>query len=381
MKLVIIAHSLKVAGGKSVAINTIKSLLKLYPNNEYLLFLPLDSDFCDIAFSKKCHVHYFSSVNFIGRILYDFFYLKKHIYEFEPDVIWGLGNIGLSKPPCKQVILLHKAQLVCRYPMNIGESYLNRIKNFILKKNLKICLRQTQLVFCQTDVMKNHFINSFSYGGKVSLFPNAISTSVDREDKDIVRSIQSTYNGKKRLLVLARYYPHKNLELLVQCFNVYRNELKDVVCFITINETGHKNASKFINLIDKYDLKDNIVNLGPLAQSELANYYKACDALLLPTLLESFSGTYIEAMQFETPIITSDLDFAREICQDSAIYFDPYCIKSLMQKLREFYDSEDISIKLIAEGRRQLNTYVRSWDEIVNNGMHEILEIVKCGNS
>ena len=32
----------------------------------------------------------------------------------------------------------------------------------------------------------------------------------------------------------------------------------------------------------------------------------------MPTLLESFSGTYVESMYFEKPILTSDLDFAKK---------------------------------------------------------------------
>jgi hypothetical protein len=50
--------------------------------------------------------------------------------------------------------------------------------------------------------------------------------------------------------------------------------------------------------------------------SDVPKWYKATQALLLPTLLESFSGTYIEAMHFERPIFTSNLDFAKEVCEN-----------------------------------------------------------------
>ena len=45
--------------------------------------------------------------------------------------------------------------------------------------------------------------------------------------------------------------------------------------------------------------------------------------MILPTLLESFSATYIEAMFHGKTILTSDLDFARDVCGEAAFYFDP----------------------------------------------------------
>jgi len=51
--------------------------------------------------------------------------------------------------------------------------------------------------------------------------------------------------------------------------------------------------------------------------------YAQSDALLMPTLLESFSGTYVEAMFHKIVILTSKLDFAEDVCGESAFYFDP----------------------------------------------------------
>lgn len=81
-------------------------------------------------------------------------------------------------------------------------------------------------------------------------------------------------------------------------------------------------------MIKSRGLEDSIINVGPLSQQDLGAFYKHCDALVMSTRLESF-GTYLEAMHFGMPILTSDLDFAHEVCGDAALYFNPWNAESI----------------------------------------------------
>ncbi len=56
-------------------------------------------------------------------------------------------------------------------------------------------------------------------------------------------------------------------------------------------------------------------------QKELAGYFCNSNALLLPALLESFSATYLEAMYFGLPILTSNLDFVIGCFQNRSVRF------------------------------------------------------------
>ena len=91
--------------------------------------------------------------------------------------------------------------------------------------------------------------------------------------------------------------------------------------------------------IESQGLTDRILNLGPVDLEDLPNVYRASDALFLPTLLESFSGTYLEAMHYGLPILTTDLDFARNICRDAALYFDPENLDGIVNLLESFAEA------------------------------------------
>ena len=112
------------------------------------------------------------------------------------------------------------------------------------------------------------------------------------------------------------------------------------------------------------DLPDHVLNVGPVCQSLLGAYYRGCDALFLPTLLESFTGTYVEAMYFGVPILTSDLDFARHVCGDAAIYFNPWDPGSIKDAILRLRSDSDLRRELVNRGRERLRAEFKSWDEI-----------------
>ncbi|MFQ5806590.1 MAG: glycosyltransferase, partial [Phycisphaerae bacterium] len=99
-------------------------------------------------------------------------------------------------------------------------------------------------------------------------------------------------------------------------------------------------------------------------------------ALILPTLLESFSSTYLEAMQFRCPILTSDLDFARDICGSAAHYFAPFDPASIRDAIVELKRSPELQEQLVAAGVERHQSLVRDWDSIVADAVHELTMLV-----
>jgi glycosyltransferase involved in cell wall biosynthesis len=91
--------------------------------------------------------------------------------------------------------------------------------------------------------------------------------------------------------------------------------------------------------------------------------YTACDLLLLPTLLESFSGTYIEAMHYGVPVCTSDRDFAHVVCGEDAVYFDPTSAQDIHATIRRLLDDPALKARLIEGGRARAAAHP-SWPDV-----------------
>ncbi len=372
-KIALLAHGLSVAGGLSVGINIIASLGRIRRYHKYLIFVPKGVGYEKVPIPPHAKVVWIApKLDKSKRIFFDLFPLQQQIRQFSPQIVWGLGNMGLKKPSAFQAILFHKSQLLYPLKNNPREKIIKRFGNELIKFQLKRSLKETSLVFCQTPVMANRFKQTFDYMGEVALLPNAISGQVANNEGAKEPQIFSELKGKSIFFVLTRYYAHKNLELLVETFKRYRNELADVVCLLTVSSDDHPHAGKFLESIQNHGLSEQLINIGPLPQSELSSYYRHANALLLPTLLESFSGTYIEAMRFECPILTSDLDFARYICGDAALYFDPWNSRELKDAIVSLKANPEKNKRLIAAGRDRLKELTSDWDDIVDKAMNKI---------
>lgn len=102
--------------------------------------------------------------------------------------------------------------------------------------------------------------------------------------------------------------------------------------------------------------------LGFLSPEEMISEYSQADALLFLSKKESYGFPLIEAMFVGIPIVCPDLAYAREICGDQAIYFDPDDPSSLLSALKA------LEVLLLAgwwpSWERPLSRIPKSWNDI-----------------
>lgn len=106
-----------------------------------------------------------------------------------------------------------------------------------------------------------------------------------------------------------------------------------------------------------------------MSYEKLASLYQNAYLFVYPTLNEGFGYPPIEAMQFATPVICSAITSTTEICGDSVLYFNPYSIDEIKNrilmmenpKIREFYVKKELSaINLLQRNRGRLLMMLQS---------------------
>jgi len=133
-------------------------------------------------------------------------------------------------------------------------------------------------------------------------------------------------NDKVKFLFPAGWAPHKNFELIVKLSQwIEENNLP----FVLILCVQQKDAEEHLRELNP----NSSMNLGKIRGEHMNALYQQCDSLLLPSLIESYGLPYIEAMAHDLPIVTSDLDFAHEMCGDLAQYFNPFDVVSAGQTM------------------------------------------------
>lgn len=171
------------------------------------------------------------------------------------------------------------------------------------------------------------------------------------------------------LLTVTNSYPHKNLGIALDILK----ELK----------TTHPDFKiRFVFTIDEKDyisvpseFRESFCLIGRVDISECPSLYEQTDIMFQPTLLECFTATYAEAMRMGVPIVTTNLSFARGLCQDAALYYSSLSAKEAAEKIYELANDAQLRDKLIARGKVILKGFDSS--EKRADKLISLLEIIK----
>lgn len=371
-RIVILAHNLRVAGGLSVGINIIGEFFRLAPRHTYRVYVPAGCEYETKAVppDRADEVCAVPAMSLPQRLRFDKSRLPGEVAAFKPDWVIGLGNMGLTRPPCRQAILFQDSHLIYPTKHYAMESRAYRFKKRMVRLGLAQCLKRTDVVFTQTQTTRRRFAESFGFPQeRIHLLPNAVSKFAVSDQTPRTPDPLQPYHDRFKLFALTKCYGHKNLDRVLEAYSRYRDELADTLCVWTIAADQHPIAPGMLDRIEREGLGELILNVGPLRQEQLPGYFGACDAVLMPTLLESFSGTYLEAMYHQRPILTSDLDFAHEVCGDAALFVDPWRVETIKDGIKRLRDDHGLRERLIDSGKARMSTFFRSWEDIVSSAL------------
>jgi glycosyltransferase involved in cell wall biosynthesis len=357
MKFVVQALGLTGGGGKELAMNLF-SRLTTYKRHRFIFVVPDLAEYRCLGGSNSKVIVWQKPTGLWGRDFQLNQTLNIVCAKWDCDALLCTANFAPRQPACNTVVLLQNAYVAYREP--VVERHLTIRERLTVAYGRRAYRRLSPRVrlVAQTEVMKQRLLASYGFDPRrIQVIPNGCSLPRG--------SAPCQAPEPKRpfvFLCLGWYYVHKNLEILPEALRQIRAySSRPVECRITISPDQHPRARRFLREVE--NMADVIVNLGPVLRSELARIYASADALLLPTLLESFSRTYLEAMHFSLPILTSDRDFARHICQDAALYFDPLDADSVARSMARIMEDGELRARLVQNGKRLISRSP-TWDEI-----------------
>ena len=289
--------------------------------------------------------------------------------QHKASALFSMGNFATLRAPTPQLVLFHKAHFVWDGPLQqILPAFRDRLRHRLERLYFRYAIRPCT-VAVQTEAMRQSLIHLYGLGPEqVHVVPNAPNQAVEPDAVPGELALKmAALRRPLRLFYLAVYYPHKNVEILEQV--VARLEalgIEDFAVVTTIAPEHGVRAARFLARMHRHAAPPNprFLNLGPVPLQQVPHCFAQSWACLMPTLLESFSGTYLEAMSAGCPILTSDRDFAREVCGDAALYFDPLDAESIVQAILRLRDEPGLREQLIEAGRRRLQQHLPSWAEV-----------------
>lgn len=150
---------------------------------------------------------------------------------------------------------------------------------------------------------------------------------------------------------------HKNFDIIPDVIRELDNlGLNKVRIHVTL-PSDEPTLKKVTAKLEKYGLGERLVNHGRLAQKDLAEMYRRCQLCFLPTLLEVFSASTVEAMYFNLPIVATDFPFNTEVLADACLYYEPKNAKDAADKFAKLIADKELQATMRERMARQLAIY------------------------
>lgn len=361
--------SAKAGGGKSILTNYLRLLHTSNLTDNYIVLVPDQTTYEYFKSSKieLIHLPKILSNKFFFPLVYSFI-IPKILVKKNVNVLFNLADIPI-KTKIKQVFLFDWSYAV--YPnsqvwnkLDFRDYISKKIKLYYFKKFSPYIYS----LIAQTETMKQHLFDLYEIKN-IQVVPNAVSV----ENLSGGIDIDFKFPSGIKLLYLTHYYAHKNIEIFIELGKIIKAQNLNYKLITTLNSDQHEKANKFLNDIEKYGLSGIIINVGAVKMEHVPSLYKQCDGLLMPTLLESFSGTYVEAMFHKKPIFTSNFDFTIDVCRNAAVYFNPLDAQNILNSIMDVFNSKEKRERLISEGEiilNQLPNWTKTfamYNKIINN--------------
>ena len=149
--------------------------------------------------------------------------------------------------------------------------------------------------------------------------------------------------------------PHKNLEIIPKVLVILnkRYHINNVRFHTTLPEDSDM-WGKIDSQLKKHQMSDNVVNHGNMRLTELAELYRRCRYCFLPSVLETFSASVIEAMYFDLKTVATDLSFNKEVMEDACLYYTPMDAESAAEKIYKMIKDKDLQHQLALKMKERL---------------------------
>jgi glycosyltransferase involved in cell wall biosynthesis len=237
-----------------------------------------------------------------------------------------------------------------------------------------VAARRARRICVQTGTMARRMARSWGVPeSRFRVIPNGPSAFLQDEPP----AAELPPPGPPRVFVPGEPKPAKNLEIVpALAAALARHGAHDVELVLTVSPTRTEWTGPLENAFAAHPDGVPVHRIGQVPHSELGDLYRSASVVLLPSLAESFSATCVEAMHFGVPLVASDRDFAREVCDDAALYAEPTDPESLASAVVRVLEDADLRRKLRAAGFRRVAA-LPNWSERLRRYLdvcHEAVE-------
>lgn len=218
-------------------------------------------------------------------------------------------------------------------------SLFKKLVRMIQVKSLKNC----DLLWCESEDVKNKLSTVLGMNSVV------VSNALHQEflHSGSIQNFSVIEKDELKLGYVGANYTHKNYKILLKVMDYLRQMGVEVSLTTTLNDSDFDPDVSLLG----------VHNLGKQNREGLIKLYNIVDMVVLPSTLECFSVTPLEAIYFGKSCIVGDFSFNRSVYNSWVDYANVLDGKSLAETILYRYQNPRTEFELRRNADEMLSTY------------------------
>jgi len=233
-----------------------------------------------------------------------------------------------------------------------------RKNKFIFNQTSKI-LKNVDHIIAVGEKLKQDIISDFKIDeNKISVNNMGVNRAIFSPlPKDEAKKKINLSNKYKHILFVGNLIKAKGLEELIGAYKL----LKDKYPEIQLHLIGENKEPGFLAGLKEQIQRENIKDVHfypPMDQRKLAIWLSAADLFVLPSHMEGFGLSALEAMSCHTPVVGSDVGGLTYLLGSGAGWLvEPKSVESLKEGIEKVLNDRELSETLVKNGEQRARSY------------------------
>lgn len=297
--------------------------------------------------------------------------------QIKPDVVYSITAPSYFTFEATEVMRFTNPLVT--HPNKYSKStqtWIERIRTWLYCKNQVRLMKKAHFFITQTETTKQGILRITGLPENHVCVVNNVLPSVFKQ-MDNTPIVEDDFIN---IACVGNPVPHKNFDILPDVLIELKRLGIENVRFHTTIPFDHPLNNKLKKHLNELGMMKNWKNYGRISQKELGAMYQRCQLCYLPTLLEVFSASTVEAMYFNLPIVTTNFSFNTEVLADSSLYYEPKNAKAAAQQLAKLIADKALQEDMKEKMKIQLAKY-GDYDKHFNAIKAFLLEVANVSNN
>lgn len=365
MRIAINALSAVAGGGVTYLNQLFKHLSKIDCENEYIIITTqIGEKILHANYKNFCVLSFkIPSLSIVTRLLWEQLYLWYILKVYKADVLYSPANIGLIFQSFPTIVMIQTVAPF-DYEMIKKQNIYYRLKFNLLRILTSLSIKKARNVIFISGKARKELSSYYKlHDSKTSLIYHGRSEIFKPNlDGNCLEEVKKKYNLDKFILYVSNIYKYKNFFELIHAFSLIKNQINPNLKLALVGNSFDEQYTESLKaLIKEKKMEDRVVFFGHVPNEELPYFYMLCQLFVYPSTCENCPNILIESMACGAPVLSSNIEPMPEICQDAAIYFDPFNPQDIAEKIKAVLSNDGLLEKLKENSIRRANCF--SWEE------------------